>query len=415
MAVCCLLVSAFVSGSEIAFFGLDSQQTESLNESEDPRAEKVLNLLHKPEKLLATILIANNLVNITMVVLLTFAINAAVTFINPTLNFLIQTVLLTFLLLLFGEILPKLVARNFTMQWVLLSSSGVEALVAVFRPFANLMVGSSKIVRHFVSVRREKLTTDQLEKALEISDIQEGQEKEMLEGILTFGETEVSEIMTSRVDVTDIEFHTPFSEVVKTILDSGYSRIPVYDTSRDSIRGILYSKDLLPYIGKRDDSFRWQTLIRQPYFVPESRMIDDLLEDFRRKKIHIAIVIDEYGGTLGIVTLEDIIEEIIGEIDDEYDERKSMFRRLSPNTYIFDAKVPISEFCRDVGIEEESLGDIGDAETLAGLLLEIKGDFPERKESFIRGCCRFLVIEIERHRITKVRVSIDPSLQQQNS
>lgn len=409
IACLCLLVSAFVSGSEIAYFGLTSRQVQDLGDEESSAARKVLRLLGAPEKLLATILIANNLVNITMVVLLTFAIDATVTFHNSLAAFLVETLLLTFLLLLFGEIFPKLVARGSTLRWVLHASSGVSFLEALLSPFSAVMVRTSKVVRHFVTRRPEALTTDELETALEISDLSEGQEKEMLEGILTFGDKAVSEVMISRVDVTDIEYHSTFSEVMKVILDSGFSRIPVYDTSQDTIRGILYSKDLLPYIGKRDDSFRWQTLLRDPYFVPETRRIDDLLEDFRRKKIHIAIVIDEYGGTLGLVTLEDVIEEIVGEIDDEYDERKSMYRRLSPNTYVFDAKVPLAEFCRDIGIEEEELGDIGDAETLAGLLLEIKGDFPERKESFVRGRLRFLVMDIERHRITRVRVSLDNS------
>ncbi|MDE6299894.1 MAG: CBS domain-containing protein, partial [Muribaculaceae bacterium] len=241
---------------------------------------------------------------------------------------------------------------------------------------------------------------------LQISEIKDGEDKEMLEGILSFGEKEVSDIMISRVDITDIEYHASWSEAMEVILKSGYSRIPVYDTSQDIIRGILYSKDLLPYIGKQGDSFRWQTLLREPYFVPESRNIDDLLEDFRTKKIHIAIVVDEYGGTQGMVTLEDIIEEIVGEIDDEYDEHTSFYKKINANTYLFDAKVPIGDFCHIVGLEEEDLGDTGEAETLAGLLLEIKGDFPSLKEVLQRGSCRFQVMQIERHRITKVKVTV---------
>lgn len=404
----CLAVSAFVSGSEIAFFGLSRSDCEQLKEDEEnPQAQQVVNLLNNSEQLLATILICNNLVNITMVVLLTFAINQVVDFNSAVLDFVIQTVFLTFLLLLCGEIIPKLFARNKTMRWVLTTSTAVKFLYDLTSPLARLMVRSSSIINKVVSKKEEAVTTDVLEKALEISDIQEGQEKEMLEGILTFGEKEASEIMISRVDVTDIEYHATWREVMDVILKSGYSRIPVYDRSQDTIRGILYSKDLLPYIGRDNDSFHWQTLLREPYFVPESRMIDDLLEDFRKRKIHIAIVIDEYGCTQGIVTLEDIIEEIVGEIDDEYDERDALYRKIGRDTYIFDAKVPISEFCRDIGIEEEELGDIGDAETLAGLLLEIKGDFPERKESLKRGPCQFLVVSIDRHRITKVRVNVN--------
>lgn len=271
-----------------------------------------------------------------------------------------------------------------------------------------MMVKSSYIVNKVVTKKNESLSTDELEKALQISDIKEGEDKEMLEGILSFGEKEVSDIMISRVDITAIEYHNTWTEAMEVILKSGYSRIPVYDTSQDTIRGILYSKDLLPYIGKQGDSFRWQTLLRDPYFVPESRMIDDLLEDFRKKKIHIAIVVDEYGGTQGMVTLEDIIEEIVGEIDDEYDESTSVYKKIGPDTYIFDAKIAIGDFCHIIDIDEEDLGDCGEAETLAGLLLEIKGDFPSPKETMERGTCKFQAIQIQRHRITKVKVTLLP-------
>ncbi|MDE6082915.1 MAG: gliding motility-associated protein GldE [Muribaculaceae bacterium] len=415
LAAClCLAISAFVSGSEIAYFGLTRSEIEKLDEEkeDDPQINTAVTLIKNSERLLATILICNNLVNIMTVVLLTFAINHTVEFNNPVVSFLLQTVLLTFLLLLCGEIIPKLIARTYTVRWVVKAAPFVMFFYRLTGPLAMIMVRSSSIINRIIAKKQETVTTDVLEKALEISDIQEGQEKEMLEGILSFGETKTSEIMISRVDVTDIEYHATWSEVMQVILNSGFSRIPVYDRSQDTIRGILYSKDLLPYIGKRDDSFRWQTLLREAYFVPESRMIDDLLEDFRKKKIHIAIVIDEYGGTQGIVTLEDIIEEIVGEIDDEYDEQSSLYRKIGEDTYIFDAKVPLGEFCRDVDIDEEELGDIGDAETLAGLLLEIKGDFPERKESLQRGPCRFLVVNIDKHRITKVRVNIDRKSQE---
>lgn len=407
IALICLLLSAFVSGSEIAYFGLTRSQIDELEESQRPDAKRALDLLNDSERLLATILIANNLVNITMVVLLTFAINQVVTFNSDILNFLLQTVFLTFLLLLGGEIFPKLVARGKTMKWVLNASSGVKALSSVLYPLSSLMVKSSFLINKVVTKKEEDISADVLEKALSISDIKEGEEKEMLEGILTFGEKEVSEVMISRVDVTDVEYHETWDNVIKIILESGYSRLPVYDTSQDTIRGVLYSKDLLPYIGARDNSFRWQTLIREPFFVPESRKIDDLLEDFRRRHIHLAIVIDEYGGTQGIVSLEDIIEEIIGEIDDEYDDTASMYRKVAPDTYIFDGKISIGDLCRVLDIEEEDLGDIGDAETLAGLLLEIKGDFPEAREVLKRGNLSLQALKIEKHRITKVKLTVE--------
>lgn len=406
IACCCLLLSAFVSGSEIAYFGLSRTDIENLSEDDDPRSKKACSMLADSERLLATILISNNLVNITMVVLLSFAFNQVLKINSAVVDFLLQTVLLTFLLLLFGEIFPKLVARGKTVKWVKMASGPLKFLFVMTAPFAKFLVKSTTIVNKVVTKKDENLSTDELEKALQISDIKEGQDKEMLEGILTFGEKEVCDIMISRVDITAIEYHDSWHEAMDVILKSGYSRTPVYDTSQDTIRGILYSKDLLPYIGKQDDSFRWQTLLREPYFVPESRMIDDLLEDFRKKKIHIAIVVDEYGGTQGMVTLEDIIEEIVGEIDDEYDEQTSVYKKINANTYIFDAKITLGDFCHIVDIDEEELGDTGEAETLAGLLLEIKGDFPTMKETLQRGPCRFQVVQKERHRITKVKVTL---------
>ena len=408
IALCCLFLSAFVSGSEIAYFGITRQEAEELEESDDPRDKTVTKLLSDPERLLATILITNNLVNIALVVLLNYAINAVVTFNSTLVNFLVQTVFLTFLLLLFGEIFPKLVARGRQLRWTRMACPGVNFLYKIFGPLARAMVKSTVIVNKIVTKKKENISTDELEKALEISDVKEGKDKEMLEGILSFGERDARAVMISRVDVTAIEYHDSWGDAIRTILESGYSRIPVYDTNQDSICGILYSKDLLPYIGKKERP-SWQTLLREAYFVPESRMLDDLLEDFRKKKIHIAIVIDEYGCTQGIVTLEDIIEQIVGDIDDEYDEVDSMYRRISPGVYEFEGKIPIVDFCRVLDMPEEDLGDVGDAETLAGLLLEIKGDFPSMQETLSRGRLRFHVMSMEKRRIMKVKTVIAPA------
>lgn len=401
----CLFLSAFVSGSEIAFFGLSPQDVDRLEESEDTRDGRAFRLIDNSERLLATILIANNLVNITMVVVLTFAIDQVVKFNSNIVNFLVQTVFMTFLLLLFGEIFPKLVARSNPLKWVRMATPGITALSALLAPVARLMVKSTYIVNRVVTKKEETVSTDELERALEISNVEEGKDKEMLEGILNFGDREAREVMISRVDVTSIEFHDTWEQAMSVILDSGYSRIPVYDTTQDTIRGILYSKDLLPYIGKSERP-EWQSLLREAYFVPESRMLDDLLEDFRKRKIHIAIVIDEYGMTQGIVTLEDIIEEIVGDIDDEYDEVDRNYHRIDDHTYIFEAKIPLADFCRVLDIDEDVLGDVGDAETLAGLLLEIKGDFPKPKEIFRRGGLSMQVIQMEKHRIVKVKVTV---------
>ncbi len=392
-----------VSGSEIAYFGLTPKDIEDLEESDNPKDKKAVDLLSHTEQLLATILIANNLVNVTIVVVLTFAISETVTFTNVYVNFLLQTVFLTFLLLLFGEIFPKLVAKGRPQKWVRASVGGMTLLYNALAPLARLMVKSTVVVNKMITKKQQNVTTDELEKALEISDVKEGDDKEMLEGILSFGEKDAREIMISRVDVTDIEYHDTWENVVKVIIESGYSRIPVYDTNQDSIRGVLYSKDLLPWIDSPNRP-KWQTLIREAYFVPESRMIDDLLEDFRKRKVHMAIVIDEYGCTQGIVTLEDVIEEIVGEIDDEYDEQDKMVRKVDDDSYIFDAKIPLDDFCHILDIDSNLIESLGDAETLAGLMLEIKGDFPTMKETLKFENLELRVMKMERHRIMEVKV-----------
>ena len=405
-------MSAFVSGSEIAFFGLSPQDIEELEENQDDdNHSKAFNLISQSERLLATILISNNLVNVTLVILLSFAISQTVVFNSPVVDFLLQTVFLTFLLLLFGEIFPKLVAKGRKKKWALFAAGPLTVVYNIVGPLAKLMARSTTLVNRVITKRADSISTDELSQALEISDVKSEQDKEMLEGILSFGEKEVSEIMVSRIDVTDIDWNSSWSEVVETILQSGFSRIPVYDKTQDNIKGVLYSKDLIPYIGKRDDSFKWQNLLRPAFFIPESKMIDDLLEDFRRKKTHIAIVVDEYGCTQGIVTLEDILEEIVGDIDDEYDEEDKLYQQLSEDTYVFEAKISLSDFCRVTGVEEEEFGEIGEVETLAGLILSLKGDFPTKNESVVGGRCRFLVLEIRRHRIISVRVKVMSEIQ----
>jgi CBS domain containing-hemolysin-like protein len=236
----------------------------------------------------------------------------------------------------------------------------------------------------------------------------------MLQEILRFGDTTASEIMTPRVDITDLSIADTFDTVMQTVLDSGYARIPVYGKSQDDIRGVLYARDLLPYVENRNADFRWQSLLREAYFVPESRMIDDLLEDFRRRKVHMAIVVDEFGGTQGVVTLEDVLEEIVGDISDEYDQDEKTYRRLPDDTYIFEGKTVLGDFFRITGQDEELYDAVtADCETLAGMLLAIKGDFPKEKESLVYGRCRFLILEIANHRITSVRVKVMPEMQQQ--
>lgn len=427
-AAIALLVSGFVSGSEIAFFSITPQQAEELDDS--PKSDDIRRLIGAPDRLLATILITNNLVNVTIVVLTSFALSGLFAQMEPWLNFLLQTVILTFLILLFGEILPKLVANNSPHKWAGFACPGVSFLMKLFYPLASVMVHSTKFVNKVVTRQSRNITADELEHALEITKVEARQDKEMLEGILKFGDTTAAEIMTPRVDITGLDFDMTFEEVMKVILEKGYSRLPVFGESQDDIKGVLYARDLLPYIPvtaadgavaadnevtatvTSDTVFEWQKLIRKPYFVPESRMIDDLLEDFRRLKLHMALVVDEYGGTQGVVTLEDVLEEIVGDINDEYDVEEQTYRRLPDNTYVFEGKTLLTDFFRVTELDEEDYAPVAeDCETLAGMLLAIKGDFPKEKESLVYGRCRFLVLHIEHHRIASVRVKVMPDVQ----
>ncbi|MDE7470059.1 MAG: gliding motility-associated protein GldE [Paramuribaculum sp.] len=410
LALLALCISGFVSGSEIAYFSLTPQQLEEIED--EPFGQKVISLVKSPERLLATILISNNLVNVTIVVLCNFALGPIFSGMSPLLSFILQTVLLTFLILLFGEILPKLVANSNNLRWVRFAIGGISLLSAIFRPLAALLVSSSGIVKRVVSKKEEEVTPDELSKALELTEVQAGDNKEMLEGILKFGDTTADEIMTPRVDITGIDISATFDEVMNVVLESGYSRMPVYDKTMDEIRGVLYSRDLLPYVGKANDSFDWHKLLRDPYYVPESRMIDDLLEDFRKRRIHLAIVVDEFGGTQGLVTLEDVLEEIVGDINDEYDEEEKTYRKLPDDTYIFEGKTLLGDFFRVTGLDEADYEDVTEgAETIAGMLLAITGDFPKEKESIVYGRCRFLIIRIAQHRIVSVRVKVMPEHQ----
>ncbi len=407
IAIIGLFFSSFFSGAEIAYFSLSQDDIESI--PDDNKRERIEALLKNPEKLLATILIGNNLVNVMIVVVLAFALNQMMTINNPVLDFVLLTVILTFLILLFGEVLPKLYANSNNVRFAQFTQPLLSAMVVLFSPISKLVVKSTYIVRKAVSKKADDISVEDLSRALEASDLKSTDEKQMLRGILTFGDKTVSEIMRPRVDVVDIDIELGFDDVVKTVVESGYSRMPVYDESPDNIKGVLYAKDLLPYIGKKDDSFKWQSLMRPAYFVPESRMIDDLLEDFRKKKIHMAIIVDEFGCTQGIATLEDVLEEIVGDIDDEYDTEEKYFTRVAENTYIFDAKTPLDDFFEATCIDEENFADhLDDAETLAGLLLSLKGDFLKEKEELKTEPCTFTVLKVKKYRIAKVKVEVNP-------
>ena len=408
LAGLCLCLSAFVSASEIAYFSLSSEELHEFDE-ESATNNLVKKLLARPEYLLATILISNNLVNVATVILCNFFFSDILHFHSDVLDFIFQTILLTFLLLLFGEVMPKFYANQKPVNWVKKSCRGLSVLEKIFSPLANLLVNSTHIVNKRIVRKSTNISMNELSQALEMTQVEANDEKEMLEGIIKFGGKTVQEVMTSRVDITDVEIRTDFKELLDIIIETGYSRLPVYDTTEDDIKGIIYSKDLLPYIGQ-DASFNWRKLMRRAYFVPETKMIDDLLEEFRTKKIHMAIVVDEFGGTSGIVTMEDILEEIVGDISDEYDEEEKNYVKLDDNTYIFEGKTLLNDFYKITGLDESEFDDKAeDAETVAGLILDIKEDFPKVKEQIDYGRCHFLVLELDKRRIGKVKVKIDPA------
>lgn len=391
----------------MAYFSLKETDYDKF---ENPRTrETVMKLLSNPEKLLATILISNNLVNVTIIILCNFVMNQVLEIRSGVLDFIIQSVFLTFLILLFGEIMPKIYSTNNNIKFATFATGGLSFLTKLFSPVSRVMVKSTVIVNKVVTKRADAISMDDLSQALELSEVESENEKELLEGILTFGDKTVAEIMRPRVDVVDIDCKADFEEVVKIVVTNGYSRMPVYEDNNDNIKGLLYAKDLLPYIGKRDKNFDWTTLLRPAYFVPETRVIGDLLEDFRKTKIHMAIIVDEFGCTQGIVTLEDVLEEIVGDIDDEYDtDEDKSYKKIDDNTYIFEGKTLINDFYKITDTEEGVFEEIeGDAETIAGLILNLKEDFPKEKETIEYKGFNFQVLKVAKHRIVNVKVKIN--------
>jgi putative hemolysin len=409
LAILLLYASGFVSASEIAFFSLSPSDLSKIEENEHPSDSRIKALLDDSERLLATILISNNFVNVTIIMLCNFFFASVIDFGDAKLlEFILITVVLTFLLLLFGEIMPKIYSAQNTLKFCRKAAPVISVLLSVFKPVSNLLVHSTFLINKLTRKRKvPNLSVDDLSQALELTDKNEiSEESNMLKGIIRFGEETAEEVMTSRLDIVDLEINTPFPDVIKCIVDNAYSRIPVYEESRDNIKGILYIKDLLPYLDKGAD-FKWQNLIRPAYFVPETKMIDDLLRDFQANKIHIAIVVDEFGGTSGIVTMEDIIEEIVGEINDEYDEEERTYVKISENVYIFEGKTLLSDFYKLAEIDPDDFESVaGDADTLAGLLLELKGEFPVLHEVINFNRYRFEILEMDARRIVKVKVTV---------
>ena len=409
LTVVLLLLSGFASGSEIAFFSLSPTDIASLDTEKSSKDKNIKMLRNDSERTLATILITNNFVNVLIIMLCNQIFDSLFKFGARAFwfEFVSKTVLLTFLLLLFGEIMPKIYSRQDSLKFCRMSVNGILFLRKFFWPLEWMLIVSGILAEKVVQKKRRQLSVDDLEQALELTDKDDiKDERSMLKGIIRFGDETAKEVMTSRQDIFDIDIKNSYDDVLKCIVDNNYSRIPVYQDSTDNIRGILYIKDLLPHLQKLSN-FRWQSLIRPPHFVPETKKIDDLLREFQENKVHIAIVVDEFGGTSGLVTLEDILEEIVGEINDEYDDDEKVYSKLNDNTYVFEGKVLLIDFCKILDISDEEFSEVeGDADSLAGLLLEIKGDFLNIHEKIDYQNYTFEILSIEERRIRKVKVTV---------
>ncbi len=411
-----LFCSAMVSGSEVAYFSLSQRIINRLKKSNNIVDRRVANLVNQPGMLLATILIANNFINIAIIILSSFALNNTIpTELSSTTQFLIEVVIVTFFLVLFGEVSPKIYASMNSLSLARRMSRPMLILMQIFRPFSKLLVSSTKYIEKRLAKRSRQDNSVSLEDIGQVIEITVNgnnenteQEKEMLKSIIQFGNVSAKQIMTARVNMTCVDYDATFGELLDVAINSSYSRIPVYyDDSMDNIKGVVYIKDLLKYLNKNKDTFQWQFIIRQPYYVPETQRIDKLLEKFKKDRVHMAIVVDEYGGTAGIVTLEDILEEVIGDIKDEFDkdEDEMSFKKLGKNHYEFEAQTLIIDVCRVLDIDTNAFDEVrGDADSIAGLLLEAKMDFPEDGEIIEINDYEFKVMATNERRIESIEV-----------
>ena len=403
-----LFFSALISGAEVAYFSLSPKDRLKLKKSKSKAGRTTLKNLETPDKLLATILVTNNFVNVGIIILSSFISTKLIDFSNsPVIEFLFKVVIITFILLLFGEIVPKVYAVHFGAAFAKFMAIPLNLLSKVLNPFNSLLINSTSFVNKRLAKHKKNISISDISQALELTSEHEiSEDKEILEGIVRFGNKTVVEIMTPRVDVVAIDMKTPFSEIVGIIKESGFSRIPVYSGSFDQINGILYIKDLLPHVHK-GNAFKWQSIIRPPFYVPETKGINTLLEEFRKRKVHMAIVVDEYGGSAGIVTLEDILEEIVGEIIDEFDEEEPLFNRIGENKYLFDGKTMLADFYKIAESDETVFDEVkGEADTLAGLILELKGEIPALHEKIHCKNFIFTIEAVNNRRIEKIKVEI---------
>jgi putative hemolysin len=405
-----LLLSALISGSEVAFFSLGAGELEEL-EDESTKHNHIRELLSQPEELLGTILISNNFVNVGIVILSTYLLN---TFFSPELwspllTFIIEILAITGVLLLFGEILPKVYANTARLNFARSVVPFIFRLHKILKPLSKRL--SKTINRINIEGRGPSLSVDDLEQALELTNDEDSTEDEqrILKGIVRFGSTTVKEVMTPRTSVIAIDIKAPFHDTLAHIVDKGYSRIPVYEDQLDQIKGLLYVKDLLPYVDA-SDNFGWQDLIRTPFFVPESKKIDDLLKEFQQRRIHLAIVVDEFGGTSGVISLEDVIEEIVGEISDEFDDDDLVYSKLDDHNYVFEAQTPLIDFCRVLDLPKDIFESVdGESDSLAGIVLELAGKFLEKNEEITYEAFTFKVESVDQRKLIRIKVTVNPN------
>lgn len=410
LALLLIGLSVFLTGAEVAYFSLDDESLNQISENEeDKRFVAAQKLLRSPQKLLATILITNTFIKIVVIVFLSASITSVFNFeYAPLTGFFIQLAIITLVMLLFCETIPKVYASQYPQKVVLKSSVALSRLQKILKPLVNLLVNSTTLVNEKIAKSlNDAISSDELSYyALEMKPDSQEEDQEILKGIIKFGNIQVSDIMTSRVDIVDADIKNNFEQILDIIIKSGYSRIPVFSGSRDNIKGVLFSKDLLPHLDK-PTTFRWQTLIRAPYYVPETKKIDNLLSEFQENRIHLALVVDEYGGTSGLVTMEDIMEEIVGDIHDEYDEDETLFTKIDDQNFIFEAKIMLNDFYKVTEIDEKEFVKVtDDVETLAGLILEIRGEIPQKNEKITFNRYEFEVTAVDKRRIQKVKFHI---------
>ncbi len=405
-----LCLSALISASEVAFFSLSPKSREELGKSSSSLDKIVLRIYDKPKFLLATILIASNLINIGIVLISEIIAKDELDFVsNPIEAFLIQVVAVTFLILLFAEVIPKVFANQHSLSVARFMSYPISFLEKLLYPLSFLLITSTSFIDKKVKKKTQHISVEDLSHALEltISSDTPDSEKKILKGIVKFGQVNVKQIMTSRMDITAFEYNSPFRKLREDILASGYSRIPIFKETIDKISGILYAKDLLLYLDNLDD-FKWQSLIREPFFIPENKKNDDLLKEFQQKKTHMAVVVDEFGGTSGIVTLEDVIEEIVGEINDEFDDDDLVYSKLDEHNYVFEGKISLIDLSRKLGIESDifEISSGKETDTLAGFLIEQTGNIPKKGESVRFKDYIFTVESADNRKIKRVKVTI---------